>query len=240
MTACLVSAEKTRRKTRWRCSAFSCAVSPFLCVHVDVSRTVAAGVSLKHSLPSSEAVIEAWSKNGFSNKKRKKKVLSVGTHHFLTLRSLFFLIFVSFESCWPGRWQTLFSGNTDDIFVLKEIQTEISSRKSCSSTLKNLQPDPFQAWFEYGLGQSPHFRWKEKFALRLIGEATYRRRSCPLINNMRNVNEHIRATATQITTGCNQDFFFFSCLHTTLSTSKVYLNKVVGECILYIMGTWNI
>lgn len=129
-----------------------------------------------------------------------------------------------------------FSGNTDDIFVLKEIQTEISSLKSCSSTLKNLQPDPFQAWFEYDLGQSLHFRWKEEVCLRLIGEATNRRRSCPLINNMGNVNEHIRATATQITTGCNQDFFF-SCLHTTLSTSKVYLKKVVGECILYIMGT---
>lgn len=104
------------------------------------------------------SLIQKW----LLQKKKKKTYLWV---HIIFWRAhFFFLIFVSFESCWPGRWQTLFLGTQMTYLCKKEIQTEISSLKSCSSTLKNLQPDPFQAWFEYDLGQSPHFRWKEKFA----------------------------------------------------------------------------
>lgn len=214
MTACLVSAEKTRRKTRWRCSAFSCAVSPFLCVHVDVSRTAAAGVSLKHSLPSSEAVIEAWSKNGFSKKKKKRKcylwvhIIFWRCAHFF-FWSLLALRVVDLDAgrlfFWEHRWHICVKRNSDWDFKSEVLQFHPEKPSAGSlSSLVWIWPGPVTA-----------LSMEREVCLRLIGEATYRRRSCPLINNMRNVNEHIRATATQITTGCNQDFFFFLFTHNT-------------------------
>lgn len=106
---------------------------------------------------------------------------------------------------WEHRWHICVKRDSDWDFKSEVLQFHPEKPSAGSlSSLVWIWPGPVTA-----------LSMEREVCLRLIGEATYRRRSCPLINNMRNVNEHIRATATQITTGCNQDFFFFLFTHNT-------------------------